>query len=285
MGIDGSHGWALRTKASFLSKLVHDRPATPSNEAGLLFLFYGLARCKQSCEYFHPRPPAMATDSSSSSTVSSEAATVRPQADPLPAKRGEIGYRESLDGPAPSNAEPGPEVTAHQIAIPARHPADREQPPAPPIANASSGQPSPESPPSSRLPLSFRPRLSKHGVRTSTIFLLVTQGSLLLLTIALWVILARLILPTVDGGKQMAIGVPIHTTFIICTLIQAVLLERVFFRYRAERYAMLHPGEIVPDLFNRGERVSTRLALAPWNRPPLPTVSSSPLRLSAILTF
>jgi len=37
---------------------------------------------------------------------------------------------------------------------------------------------------------------------------------------------------------------------------------------------MLHPGEALPDLFNRGERVSTRLALAPWNRPPLPTYAA-----------
>ncbi|KAF9641809.1 hypothetical protein BDM02DRAFT_3078731, partial [Thelephora ganbajun] len=64
----------------------------------------------------------------------------------------------------------------------------------------------------------------------------------------------------------------VHATFILCTVVQIVLLERLIFRYRAERYAMLHPGEILPDVFNRGEQFSTRLALAPWNRPPLPTV-------------
>lgn len=37
---------------------------------------------------------------------------------------------------------------------------------------------------------------------------------------------------------------------------------------------MLHPGEVLPSLFHRGEQVSTRLALAPWNRPPLPTYAA-----------
>jgi len=222
----------------------------------------------------------MTTDSPSSSTVSSQGSTTRPQADPLPTKRGEIGYRESLNPPATCNEEVESEVTAHQNVVPARHPADRDQVPAPselgpsPTTNASNNQPSVEPQPSSIPPLSFRPRPCKHGVRSSTIFLLVTQGSLLLLTIALWIIVARLILPPAKPGMQIGLNVCIHMTFVICTIIQVVLLERVFFRYRAERFAMLHPGEVVPDLFNRGEQVSIRLALAPWNRPPLPTYAA-----------
>lgn len=232
----------------------------------------------------------MTTDSPSSSNDSSQGSTTRPQADPLPTKRGEIGYRESLNPPPHSNAESGSEVTAHQTVVPTRHPADREQPSVPSElgpspTNTSGNQPPAESQTLSRTPLSFRPRLTKRGVRTSTIFLLVTQGSLLVLMIALWIILARLILPSTDVNRQIGISVCIHMTFVTCTLVQVVLFERVVFRYRAERYAMLHPGEVVPDLFNRGELVSTRLALAPWNRPPLPTVSSSSLRLSVILAF
>jgi len=199
----------------------------------------------------------------------------------LPTKRGEIGYRESLNPPTPSNAESGSEATAHQTILPARHPADREQPPVPPaepgpspIANTNIGQSSAGSQPSSVPALSFRPRSTKHGVRTSTIFLLVTQGSLLLLTIALWAILAKLILPSSDAGRLITTSVFVHITLVLCTIVQVILLERLFFRYRAERYAMLHPGEVVPDLFNRGQRVSTRLALAPWNRPSLPTYAA-----------
>ena len=80
----------------------------------------------------------------------------------------------------------------------------------------------------------------------------------------------------------MAVNIFIHITFIICALVQIVLLERLIFRYRAERYAMLHPGEVPSGLFNRGDQISTRLALAPWNRPSLPTVRRF-LRLPVIL--
>ena len=277
--LTADRGWAPKSPGLFSFQLLNYGCTLPFNEAGLLFLFYRLARCKQSCEYPQARPPAMSTDSPSSPTVSSQGTTTRPQADPLPTKRGEIGYRESLNPPAPSNAETGSEVTAQQNVVPARHPADRELPPAPsglgpsPITNASNNQSSARSRPSTSPPLTFRQRSTKRGVRSSTIFLLVTQGSLLLLTIALWIILARLVLPSSVAGRQIGLNVCIHMTFVTCTVVQVVLLERVIFRYRAERYAMLHPGEIVPDLFNRGEQVSVRLALAPWNRPSLPTVS------------
>ena len=234
----------------------------------------------------------MTSDSSSSSMVANqvEGLTTRPQADPLPTKRGELGYRESLNPPAPSNAELEADGTAQQTTLPARHPADRQLPPPPPsesgptpIASASENQSSTETrtlprpgPPLSRL------RAAKQGVRTSTIFLLVTQGSLLLLTIGLWVILARLVLPATNAGRLIATSVFVHVTFVVSTLVQVVLLERHFFRYRAERYAMLHPGEVLPDMFNRGQQTSTRLALAPWNRPPLPTVRSPCSRLFVI---
>lgn len=211
-----------------------------------------------------------------------EGSTTRPQADPLPTKRGELGYRESLNPPAPSTAESGADATAQQTTLPARHPADRELPSPPPseleptsIASASEDESSPEAQPVPRPGLSlFRSRAAKQGVRTSTIFLLVTQGSLLLLTVSLWVILARLVLPVTGAGRLIATSIFVHVTFVVSTLVQIVLLERLFFRYRAERYAMLHPGEVLPDMFNRGEQVSTRLALAPWNRPPLPTYAA-----------
>lgn len=230
----------------------------------------------------------MATHSPSPSIVS-QGSTARPQADPLPSKQGEIGYRESPNPPASSNAEPETDVAAHRTSLPARHPADRGPPPASsehgpsPTTNVNGNQPAAESQSSTRPLFSvFKPKFTKYGVRLSTIILLVTQGSLLLVTVALWVILTRLVFPSSSIGRQVSTGVFIHITFIIVTIVQVVLLERLFFRYRAERYAMLHPGEILPDVFSRGEQVSTRLALAPWNRPPLPTVSLA-LRLSSSL--
>lgn len=222
----------------------------------------------------------MATLSPSSPIVSPEPAITRPQADPLPTKRGEIGFRESLNRPLSFIPEPESDTTAHDASVPARHPADREpqpassQPEPSPTTNENGDQAAPEAPPLSAPILSFlKPKFDKFGVRPSTIFLLVIQSSLLLITIGFWIILARLILPSSNAGKTAATGVFIHISFVIGTIFQVILLERLVFRYRAERYAALHPGEVIPDMFNRGEQVSTRLALAPWNRPPLPTVS------------
>lgn len=275
------------TKASFnspKSSKAIPTPLSPRPGSSSLSFFYRLARCKkQSCKKntsFNSPPAGLMTANSSSSAmvaIRAEESTTPPQADPLPTKRGELGYRESLNPPAPSNAEPETGTSVRQTTLPARHPADREPPPPSelptPAASASENRSSFETQPLPRSGVSsFRSRVAKQGVRTSTIFLLVTQGSLLLLTVSLWVILAKLVLPVTDAGRTIATSVFVHLTFVVCTLVQIVLLERHFFRYRAERYAMLHPGEVLPDMFNRGEQTSTRLALAPWNRPPLPTV-------------
>jgi len=222
----------------------------------------------------------MATHSPSSPIVS-QGSTTQPQADPLPTKRGELGYRESLNPPVSSNGESDPDVTTRHTSIPARHPADREPRPAAPepepapITSTNGNQAPAESQSPAGLFFSiFKPKVTKHGVRVSTILLLVTQGSLLIFAIAFWVTLAKLILPSSNFGRRMSVDVFIHITFVICTLVQVILLERLIFRYRAERYAMLHPGEVPSGLFNRGEQISTRLALAPWNRPPLPTYAA-----------
>jgi hypothetical protein len=216
-----------------------------------------------------------------SSPIVSQGSTIRPQADLLPTKRGEIGYRESLNPTVPSDAEPESNVTAHRTSAPARHPTDRVPRPARsepgsfPIANTNGNQSVAGSQPSSRPILAFfEPKYCKFGVRVSTILFLVTQGSLLLATIALWVILATLILPPSVAGRKVATSVFVHITFVICTIAEVVLFERILFRYRAERYAILHAGEALPDSFNRRAHISTRLALAPWNRPPLPTYAA-----------
>lgn len=40
---------------------------------------------------------------------------------------------------------------------------------------------------------------------------------------------------------------------------------------RAQRYAYLHPGEVLPTARRRGLGTTTGIGIAPWNRPPLPT--------------
>lgn len=290
--IDGGYHRA-KARRGLLSSPSRPRPPSPlpSDEARLLIPFYtDLPGAIGLVHVLKARLLVMAAPSRSPSIGSSQGSTVRPQADPLPTKRGEIGYRESLNPPASPTAVPESDVTARQTSLPARHPADRDPRPASPepepvsITDGNGNQSAAESPSSSAPLFSFlKPKVTKFGVRVSTILLLVTQGSLLLATICLWVILAKLVLPSSNVGRQLGLSALVHIMFTICTIVQVVLLERLFFRYRAERYAMLHPGEPLPDLFDRGEQISTRLALAPWNRPPLPTVNPV-LRLSVILT-
>lgn len=65
-------------------------------------------------------------------------------------------------------------------------------------------------------------------------------------------------------------GIFIHTGFGLVTLILLILLERAVFIARAERYASKRPNV-------NGRRVGPRggVALAPWNRPPLPTYANA----------
>jgi hypothetical protein len=43
---------------------------------------------------------------------------------------------------------------------------------------------------------------------------------------------------------------------------------------RAQRYAFLHPGEILPTS-RRGQAMDSSIAFSPWNRPPLPTYAAA----------
>ncbi|EIN12570.1 hypothetical protein PUNSTDRAFT_49884 [Punctularia strigosozonata HHB-11173 SS5] len=67
---------------------------------------------------------ASSSISSSSTGHRESVAEERPQAGPLPSKRGEIGYSEDIHGQA-QRSEDGHSV----VALPARHPADRDAPP------------------------------------------------------------------------------------------------------------------------------------------------------------
>jgi hypothetical protein len=78
-----------------------------------------------------------------------------------------------------------------------------------------------------------------------------------------------------------AAGAFVHVAFSIAVLTQILFLERVIFLLRAERYVHLHPGAILPrtlrlDRQRRGRGDDrAALAIAPWNRPPLPTYAAA----------
>lgn len=198
----------------------------------------------------------------------------RRQAEPLPSKRGEIGFREDLQGRTQENVEQSP---SSSTPLPARHPADRDPSPTTPDS-----PPNPDAPTSdnssthtagkrSLISLSNLPKVG--GVRLATILTLVIQVLLLAGTIAGWAVVGKH-LPSAQNG---ALGINtttvfIHVTFTIALLLQIVFMERTVFRVRAERYMFKHPGGIIPTTRNRG---AVGLGLAPWNRPPLPTYAAA----------
>jgi len=217
----------------------------------------------------------------SSSSILVEETEVGRQADPLPSKRGEIGFIEGVHSQAQHNHE------LDFTPLPGRHPADDPQEN---TVSPTSNPPSPSSPPSndastsspssihkSRRFLSFFNRVVWGGFRASTLTLFAIQSVLFIATIIGWVFATKLI-QRVGSGQQIAGGLSAsvfgHVVFVVAVLGQLVFLERRLFRLRGERYSYLHPGEILPR-HRGGHGGSPGLAFAPWNRPPLPTYAAA----------
>lgn len=237
----------------------------------------------------------MVSTSGPSSTASTSTVTSpeerRPQAGPLPSKRGEIGYTESQDVPVEESSN------TSQVNLPARHPADRDN-----TTPAESGNTNDDTH-SSTIPTvqistttdpsstdSSTPRSDKDvngkkiifgGIQLSTFLAFVLQMSMLGATTAAWVV-STVILDKKkndnnNGAAQAGISsnIFIHIVFTIATLGQLLFLERRVYRIRAERYAFLHPGEILPTSRRRGGGIDPSIGLSPWNRPPLPTYAAA----------
>jgi len=228
---------------------------------------------------------SIAAESSSSASRHS-AETIRPEAGPLPSKRGEIGYVEEEHGAeAQENAAADP-------ALPARHPADRQMSPATTIASLTPTTAStlPNSPSSATLN-SANPDKNKKSCLTQKCipggFMLTTVLALLVQLICLggtivgWVFIVRLLQkPKSTSSEDDKFGssiVFIHVTFVIASLGQLLFLERRIYRLRAERYNHLHPGEILPTSSRRRwlNANPTAIAFSPWNRAPLPTYAAA----------
>lgn len=221
---------------------------------------------------------------------SSTPETERPQAGPLPSKRGEIGFVESTHAVV-DNRTPVEE-------LPARHPADRDG-----VAQAVASTTSVTSPPTGDpAAVSANPdamssvnsivkqkkifavikldRLSAfNGLRVATLLIFVAQVLLFSGTIVGWVFTARRVAQAPSAANQSVMtgitsAIFIHVIFAIATLIQLLFLERRVFRMRAERYSFQHPGEILPRY--RGQATAdTSFSISPWNRPPLPTYAAT----------
>ncbi|KIY63490.1 hypothetical protein CYLTODRAFT_426062 [Cylindrobasidium torrendii FP15055 ss-10] len=203
------------------------------------------------------------------------------QAAPLPIKPGEIGYSAHLSAAMqevqlPRTPEP---------VLAARHPADG--PPSSPAAPQTPTQPSDNS-------ISAAPKNNRgahawlgkpvFGIRLVTLLLFLIQFLIVAGTCIAWAFAVRLIsskgpvdTETTDIGSQERSGTSsaifIHVVFGVGAMVQLLFLERRVFRMRVERYAYVHPGEILPTSRRRA-LVQDAMSHAPWNRPPLPTYAT-----------
>lgn len=223
----------------------------------------------------------------------------RPQAGPLPSKQGEIGYREDVHGAA-HEAGSSNEESADEL--PTRHPADTPLSSVPntstelvpPASTDSSSTPSNGAEATQRSPSpSSTHSTSKlvslwnskrvptfHGLRATTLGLLVLQVLTLAGTITGWVFLIQHM--QASGGDQsndanFSMGsalIFVYVAFAIMTLVQIIFIERCLYRLRAERYAFLHPGEVLPR-HRRGRPPHPALAFAPWHRQSLPSYAAT----------
>ncbi|KDQ62636.1 hypothetical protein JAAARDRAFT_467184 [Jaapia argillacea MUCL 33604] len=232
------------------------------------------------------------TPSSSSSSVSVEES--RPQAGPLPSKRGEIGYQE---GQVRENGERSRDSSGPSL--PARHPADRDPQPtdenAPttpptvsdtPITQAPTSDSSSTRSTSKRSFISFLTPASIYGLRVTSLLICIAHFLLFGGTIAGWVLTAKNVGKTERNdpgspddsqslGGIASTSIFIHIAFAVCILPQLLFLERAIYRLRAERYLYLHPGAVLPRSLRRYPSTNQRIAFAPWNRPPLPTYAAA----------
>jgi len=193
----------------------------------------------------------------------------RPQADPLPSKRGEIGYK---------TVEPPTDIihTLNTDDLPTSHSVDRN-PNAIIIPPAQSSSSTSITKPNGVLDffkLQGGPTLG--GLRLYTLVIFTAQITFLGGTVTAWVFASKRLALTAEKNRT-SFGYPqliaVHIIFIVIILIQLVFLERLLSRLREERYNHVHHGAILPH--HRLSRSSATSSVAPWNRPPLPTYAAA----------
>ncbi|KAJ3882550.1 hypothetical protein F5051DRAFT_394083 [Lentinula edodes] len=236
---------------------------------------------------------ASITASSSSAPSSSGAISTeesRPQAGPLPSKRGEIGFREDLVKEETVQGEDS------SSSLPERHPADRDSPPTsnPASADAPAAIPPtfPGSPASTsddastsalkkpKTLLSFLKRKKFGGIQLGTLIVFAIQLFITFGTIGAWTVAGLFLSGKAQSRSNdstmsaASATIFVHVIFAVAFLSQCLFLERRIYVMRAQRYAFLHPGEILP-FSRRGQPVDDSVAFSPWNRPPLPTYAAA----------
>jgi len=205
------------------------------------------------------------------------------QPGPLPSKRGELGFREGQNVEENTTAE-----VEEPVNLPERHPADRGGPsgdiagtntpvPSLPITDSTTPSPSHDNPstPSKARIISFLSFKTLGGIHWITLLLVILQILLVAGTVIAWVYGAQRLSRSAGSAFQSPeISIVIHVMFATALIGQLIFVERRIFRLRAERYAYLHPGEMLPTS-RRISTASANMRLAPWHRPSLPTYAAA----------
>jgi len=207
----------------------------------------------------------------------------RPEAGPIPRKRGEIGFVDGI------HSQFEPRALPIAVTFPARHPADRDIDleaqvpsanyivPITPAPGRSFSREEDESDPASD-PKNHNCPYRVVGLKLTTLSLCVLQFTLIIATAVGWAVAAHLIQSSSTtssvgfGGSTLLVS--IHVIFAIVLLVELVFLERTVFKLRIERYTYLNPGEAVPSSI-RAAVPTPAIPFAPWNRPPLPTYAAA----------
>ena len=206
----------------------------------------------------------------------------RQEAGPLPRKLGEIGFIEGV------HVQQNPQPPSTPVVLSPRHPADRDVDleaqmtspttniPITPAVPETDTADAPATPNAASKKANCLPTIG--GIQLTTLSIFVLQILLFGGTIAGWVLSIRAVNHNSNSG--VALGGPplaifLHVVFAVSILVELIFFERSVFRARAERYAYLHPGEILPSARIRGRLPSPIIAFAPWNRPPVPTYAAA----------
>ncbi|CAE6472434.1 unnamed protein product [Rhizoctonia solani] len=232
---------------------------------------------------------------------SDETLVGRLEAGPLPTKQGELGYVPPPVVPLRALNE---NTDQSQPEIPVRHPADHTPSPTNPNPETTPTQHPNAS--TTSLPSSFkqflrtpRPLPTIHGVRSTTVLRVVFTTFILIATIVGWVVTVvrmnawdkkgSVFAPpppqSINSGEGNNSNTPppdpldqmthsslvfVHVAFGASVLFLLLMLERSVYRFRAERYAHLHPEEMATTT-----EVNGVMGLSPWNRPPLPSYAAA----------
>ncbi|KAF8510524.1 hypothetical protein BU17DRAFT_55298 [Hysterangium stoloniferum] len=219
------------------------------------------------------------------------------QAEPLPRKVarlvGEIGYSAETQELDVADADPNEGLNAAEAdARNGRHPADTSNLHLPQRTDASLPGSSNPNNSTTTLNTTTTPAKRIFFIRTSPVWSKQCGGisvkTMIRFTIVI-VILGGSIIGWVFGDRAFSRAdvsqnrkispILMHLFFSILVLILLITLERCIFRMRVERYVYLHPGQVLPSHRRRARAANeldpSRMALAPWNRPPLPTYAAA----------